>query len=140
MTARREARRRARKTRGGAKSEKGKQMSLNDIKISENFSLREFQCPCCHAVMIHPRLAAALQKLRGARGKPVVITSGYRCARHNAEVGGVPNSRHMRGLAADAAVPRAEQEKFRELARAAGFSKILPYPARNFVHLEINDE
>ena len=34
-------------------------MSLNDIKISENFSLREFQCPCCHAVMIHPRLAAA---------------------------------------------------------------------------------
>lgn len=78
-------------------------MSLNDIKISENFSLREFQCPCCHAVMIHPRLAAALQKLRCARGKPVVITSGYRCARHNAEVGGVPRSRHTRGLAADIA-------------------------------------
>ena len=39
-------------------------MSLNDIKISENFSLREFQCPCCHAVMIHPRLAAALQVAR----------------------------------------------------------------------------
>ena len=103
MTARREARRRARKNRGGAKPEKGKQMSLNDIKISENFSLREFQCPCCHAVMIHPRLAAALQKLRCARGKPVVITSGYRCARHNAEVGGVPRSRHTRGLAADIA-------------------------------------
>ena len=140
MTARREARRRARKTRGGAKPEKGKQMSLNDIKISENFSLREFQCPCCHAVMIHPRLAAALQQLRGARGKPVVITSGYRCARHNAEVGGVPRSRHTRGLAADIAAPRAEQERLRELARKAGFTKIILYPERNFIHLEINDD
>ena len=115
-------------------------MRLNEFQLTENFSLREFQCPCCHTVMLHPKLAAALQKLREKWGKPVTVTSGYRCARHNAEVGGVPNSRHMRGLAADAAVPRAEQEKFRELARAAGCSKILPYPARNFVHLEINDE
>lgn len=100
-------------------------MRLNEFQITENFSLREFQCPCCHTVMLHPKLAASLQKLREAWGKPVTVTSGYRCARHNAEVGGVP---------------RAEQEKFRTLARAAGFSKILPYPARNFVHLEINDE
>lgn len=115
-------------------------MRLNEFQITENFSLREFQCPCCHTVMLHPKLAASLQKLREAWGKPLTVTSGYRCARHNAEVGGVPNSRHMRGLAADVAVPRAEQGKFRELARAAGFSKILTYPARNFVHLEINDE
>ena len=87
-----------------------------------------------------PQARRLAPKLREAWGKPLTITSGYRCARHNAEVGGVPNSRHMRGLAADVAVPRAKQEKFRELARAAGFSKILPYPARNFVHLEINDE
>lgn len=115
-------------------------MRLNEFQITENFSLREFQCPCCHTVMLHPKLAASLQKLREAWGRPLTVTSGYRCARHNAEVGGVPNSRHMRGIAADVAVPRAEQEKFRTLARAAGFSKILPYPSRNFVHLEINDE
>ncbi len=115
-------------------------MNVNDIKISENFSLREFQCPCCHAVMLHPRLAAALQRLRTARGGPVVITSGYRCARRNAEAGGVPHSRHMRGLAADIAAPRAEQERLRELARAAGFTKIIAYPARSFMHLEISDE
>lgn len=115
-------------------------MRLNEFQITENFNLREFQCPCCHTVTLHPRLAASLQKLREAWGKPITVTSGYRCARHNAEAGGVPDSRHMRGLAADVAVPRAEQEKFRALARAAGFSKILPYPKRNFVHLEINDE
>ena len=115
-------------------------MRLNEFQITENFSLREFQCPCCHTVMLHPKLAASLQKLREAWGKPLTVTSGYRCARHNAEVGSVPNSRHMRGLAADVAVPRAEQEKFRELARAAGFSQHLPSPARNLVHLEIKAE
>lgn len=115
-------------------------MRLNEFQITENFSLREFQCPCCHAVMLHPKLAVSLQKLRDAWGKPLIVTSGYRCARRNAEVGGVARSRHMRGLAADVAVPRAEQEKFHELAREAGFSKILLYPARNFVHLEISDE
>ena len=98
-------------------------MRLNEFQITENFSLREFQCPCCHTVMLHPKLAAALQKLREKWRKPVTVTSGYRCARHNAEVGGVPGSRHMRGLAADVAVQRAEQEKFRELARAAGIFK-----------------
>ena len=85
-------------------------MRLNEFQITENFSLREFQCPCCHTVMLHPKLAASLQKLREAWGRPLTVTSGYRCARHNAEVGGVPNSRHMRGLAADVAVPRAKQE------------------------------
>lgn len=115
-------------------------MRLNDFKITENFSLREFQCPCCHTVMLHPRLALALQKLRGSWGRPVVITSGYRCARHNVEVGGAARSRHMRGLAADIAVPRAEQDHVRGLARRAGFSKAIAYPERNFIHLEINDD
>lgn len=115
-------------------------MRLNEFQITENFNLREFQCPCCRTVMLHPKPAASLQKLREAWGKPLIVTSGYRCASRNAVVGGVERSRHMRGIAADVAVPRAEQKKFYELARAAGFSKILLYPARNFVHLEIGDE
>lgn len=115
-------------------------MRINNIKITKNFSLREFQCPCCHAVMIHPRLACAMQRLRDARGKALIVTSGYRCARHNAKAGGVSGSRHLRGLAADIAAPRAEQETLRELARGAGFTKIILYPERNFAHLEINDD
>ena len=89
MTERGERRRETRKARGGF--QKGeKSMRLNEFQITENFSLREFQCPCCHTVMLHPKLAASLQKLREAWGKPLTVTSGYRCARHNAEVGGVP--------------------------------------------------
>ena len=42
-----------------------------------------------------------LQPLRDAMGHQVKIGSGYRCPRLNAEVGGVKNSQHMTGEAAD---------------------------------------
>ena len=40
-----------------------------------------------------------------AVGVPVVITSGTRCRRHNAAVGGVYNSLHLTGSAADISIP-----------------------------------
>ena len=42
-----------------------------------------------------------LQPLRDAMGHQVKIGSGYRCPRLNKEVGGVKNSQHMTGEAAD---------------------------------------
>ena len=42
-----------------------------------------------------------LDPVRDRLGVPVQVTSGYRCADLNKLVGGVPNSRHTRGLAAD---------------------------------------
>ena len=42
-----------------------------------------------------------LQPLRNKYGKPIVITSGYRCAALNKLVGGVANSYHLQGNAAD---------------------------------------
>ena len=42
-----------------------------------------------------------LQPLRAAMGYQVKIGSGYRCPRLNAAVGGVKNSQHMTGEAAD---------------------------------------
>ena len=42
-----------------------------------------------------------LQPLRDAMKQQVKIGSGYRCPRLNAEVGGVKNSQHMTGEAAD---------------------------------------
>ena len=52
-----------------------------------------------------------LQPLRDAIGRPVYITSGYRSAKLNARVGGVPNSYHLRGLAADIHVDNEEHAK-----------------------------
>ena len=42
-----------------------------------------------------------LEPLRGQLGRPVAINSGYRCPVLNAKVGGVANSQHTRGQAAD---------------------------------------
>lgn len=42
-----------------------------------------------------------LQPLRDWWGKEVKIGSGYRCPKLNAAVGGVTNSQHMKGQAAD---------------------------------------
>lgn len=42
-----------------------------------------------------------LDPLREWYGKPVYINSGYRCVKLNKAVGGVSNSYHVKGMAAD---------------------------------------
>ncbi len=42
-----------------------------------------------------------LDPLREAWGKPITVTSGYRCSELNRLVGGVATSTHMQGMAAD---------------------------------------
>ena len=56
-----------------------------------------------------------LQPLRNIYGKPIVITSGYRSAALNKLVGGVANSYHLQGNAADIRVH--SQEEAEELFR-----------------------
>jgi uncharacterized protein YcbK (DUF882 family) len=114
-----------------------RRLRLNDFKLAEHFNLIEFQCPCCHAVMLSPSLVRRLERLRLVWGRAIIVTSGYRCARHNREVGGAERSAHRYGRAADVAVARADQERFRALASAEGFGRVIVYPKRSFVHLEI---
>lgn len=45
--------------------------------------------------------AIILQPLREAIASPVIITSGFRHSWLNRQVGGVPNSQHLIGCAAD---------------------------------------
>ena len=42
-----------------------------------------------------------LEPVRERLGRPIIVNSGYRCPIHNAAVGGVANSQHLRGEAAD---------------------------------------
>jgi hypothetical protein len=52
------------------------------------------------------KTAELLEKVRSALGDvPVTVTSGYRCEDLNDEVGGVANSQHMTGQAADFIAP-----------------------------------
>lgn len=45
-----------------------------------------------------------LDNIRMRIGQPIKINSGFRTAAHNKKVGGVPDSAHLRGLAADLSV------------------------------------
>ena len=51
------------------------------------------------------RTAAMLEKVRAILGKPILISSGYRCQELNAAVGGSQNSAHVDGLAVDFTCP-----------------------------------
>lgn len=54
-----------------------------------------------------------LQPLRTWWGKPISIGSGYRCVALNAMVGGVPDSQHVTGEAADLCID-GDKEKGRK--------------------------
>lgn len=72
--------------------------------LSPHFSAMEFRCSCgrCTPVLPAKILLAGLEALRAVVGRPVIITSGHRCAAYNATVkNAVPNSRHITGRAAD---------------------------------------
>ena len=54
-----------------------------------------------HAFQWNDTVPARFQAVRNAYGNPINVTSCYRCPRHNASVGGVVTSRHIRGQAFD---------------------------------------
>ncbi|MDR3280203.1 MAG: DUF882 domain-containing protein [Synergistaceae bacterium] len=110
-------------------------MRLNDIRVSPHFKLREFQCGCCKTVKLRPELLAMLEELRRLRNSPIVITSGYRCPKHNRAVGGAAFSRHMNGAAADIYAPHAEQITLEAHARAVGFAEIIRGGKKNYLHV-----
>ncbi len=111
---------------------------INDIKISDNFNLSEFECKDgSHEVMLHSELLERLQALRSTLGRPLIINSGYRNESHNRAVGGHQHSYHMRGMAADIRMPGVSVQQLAAAARQMGFRGVVPYPDRNFVHVDV---
>ena len=82
------------------------------MKKSEWNSLRyfkpsEFSCKCGCGKGSEEMIRDFLIRLENARevaGIPFIISSGFRCDKHNKFIGGVEDSSHTRGLAADIVV------------------------------------
>lgn len=85
--------------------------------ISRYISYEEFRCSHCHALppdlvkddegewpTIYLALFDRFEDLRESWGKPIPITSGYRCPAHELNVSGKGISVHLFGLALDLAV------------------------------------
>ncbi len=80
-----------------------KYFSINEL-VSSATALREGidnRPPKCAYHLLHVLVEQLLDPIREAWGEPIVVSSGYRCKQLNALVGGVNNSHHILGCAAD---------------------------------------
>lgn len=96
-------------------------------KLSNSFNVSEFACHgngCCTTVTIDEKLVVYLQKIRDHFGKPITVTSGYRCPVHNRNVGGATGSRHAKGQAADIVVHGVAPAKVAAYAESIGVKGI----------------
>lgn len=84
------------------------------MKLSKNFSLEELiksdtanECGIKNSPNslelknLTNLTTKILQPIRDAFGKPIIISSGFRCVQLNKKVGGASNSDHLFGAAAD---------------------------------------
>jgi len=110
---------------------------INDFQLSKYFNLKEFECPCCHRVMLSDELLIQLAILRNDIGVPIIITSGFRCDSYNEKVGGVPGSYHKQGMAADVTIQNGKLTELYFLAKELKFTGIGTYWKRYFLHLDI---
>lgn len=94
---------------------------MEAIKLTKNFTLKEL-CATNHpkfqdepttqqVVNLTYLCATALQPLRDYLEHPVIVTSGFRSPRLNKHVGGVSNSKHLQGFAADIHVRTEEHAR-----------------------------
>lgn len=113
--------------------------------LSKNFNRSEFTCQCgCGHDRVSQVLVDLLQELRDLLDRPLVIHSGCRCETHNRAVGGVSNSAHITGEAADIYVPGWDAKtlggRIKDL-HDAGHLKDLTYcylPGKMTVHVGVD--
>ena len=113
---------------------KRKKMQIKQCKF---FNTSEFDSPDVSGTgknMQHSTLLM-LCEARKIADVPFKINSGYRTIAHNTKVGGVSNSAHLKGYAADISTPNGKhQEKILIALRQAGFKRFGVY--KNFVHVD----
>lgn len=106
------------------------------------FKRSEFACKCgkyCNGFPVEPneKLVETLETIREHFGVPVTVSSGIRCKTHNTNVGGVSNSQHMEGTAADIVVkgvPVSEVVKYAEtlMPKTGGIGTY-----KTFTHIDV---
>lgn len=76
----------------------GNHYNWDNIKY---FKQSEFDCPDCGLNNMNLKVVKIADKIREHFGRPAHVTSGSRCTKHNKEVNGKSNSRHLQGKAID---------------------------------------
>ena len=92
-------------------------------------------------VMLNIKLLVdnVLEPVRDMVRTPIIITSGYRSPQVNKIVGGVDNSQHMSGCAADFHVKGYNTFKMYEvflyIFNTLEFDQLIYYPSKNIIHV-----
>lgn len=95
------------------------------MKVSDHFNIEEFECPCCGDAEMKQSFILMLEAARVSAGIVFDVSSGYRCGKNNAKVGGKKGSAHTLGHAADIRCSNsADREKILVGLRDAGFRRI----------------
>lgn len=99
----------------------------------------EFDCKHCGQNRMDDQFLIEIDELRHRYGKPLVITSGYRCPDHNAAVSSTGRTGpHTTGRAADIGVDRKNALAVLRIAMEMGFTGIgvQQKGGARFIHLD----
>lgn len=110
---------------------------------SPYFSEKEMACQCgCGESPMDQDFMDKLTALREAYGKPMRITSGYRCPAHPIESKKSKPGAHSSAKACDIGVDRAEAHEIMRLAFEMGFKRIgvQQKGGGRFIHLDTATE
>jgi hypothetical protein len=111
--------------------------------ISKNLSHGEFRCRCdyehCNYTLVNYRIGVLFEALRLKVNRPIYVTSGYRCNRHNFDtLDSNPMSKHQIGEAIDLACPdRIDIKEFHAYAYEVGFKYVYYNEQLNFIHCQL---
>lgn len=105
-----------------------------------HFKPNEFACKHCGENKIDMGLVRMLDSLRTEFGRPIIITSGYRCPEHNQRVSSTGlDGPHTTGKAVDIGVSRGDAYRLLKIAFLMGFNRIGVNQKGNsrFIHLDM---
>ena len=98
----------------------------------------EFKCKCCGKLVLDKVFLATARMARQISSTPYIISSGYRCAKHNREVGSTSRN-HIEGKAMDIqARTNIERGKILKGLYLAGFTRVGIH--RRFIHADSMDK
>lgn len=109
----------------------------------ENFDIEtELMCRCgCGRYNYDTEFLIRLQAFRYLLGKPLTVTGGGRCIKHNTDEGGVDTSCHQCETKKATAVDVTNNnclELYEKACDSKLFNEVILYERKNFVHLGLD--
>ncbi len=105
---------------------------------SRSFSKHELVCKHCGKEGVNPLALERLQVLRDLWGKPIILSSAYRCPNHLKEIKKEKPGQHTKGWAFDIKATPAEQVELLILAKSLGFKGFGFH--KTFLHIDLREQ